>query len=222
MGLAIATPSAATARGSTRPTSRNNRVDMVSDTWQLSRAGRVRGPEPARRLRRVRHPDGRQPDHRHLRAAADGNPANYREIPGAGLGVVNAFDLNGNFLSRVASPGGVLNAPWGTALARRRTSALFGGDLLIGNFGDGRINAFHENADGTWTNTRLPEGPRRPAAVHQRPVGAPVRQGQRRQRRAQPPVLHRRPVRRDPGRGRAHHPEPEGPTCPAPCRRRCR
>jgi hypothetical protein len=27
----------------------------------------------------------------------------------------------------------------------------FGGDLLIGNFGDGRINAFHENADGTWT-----------------------------------------------------------------------
>ena len=27
----------------------------------------------------------------------------------------------------------------------------FGGDLLIGNFGDGRINAFKENADGTWT-----------------------------------------------------------------------
>ena len=80
-------------------------------------------------------------------------PASYREVPGAGLGVVNAFDLDGNFLARVASPGGVLNAPWGTALAHANFGA-FGGDLLIGNFGDGRINAFHENADGTWTPTR--------------------------------------------------------------------
>ena len=59
------------------------------------------------------------------------------------------FDFAGNFLARVAS-GGVLNAPWGTALAHPNFGA-FGGDLLIGNFGDGRINAFHENADGTWT-----------------------------------------------------------------------
>ena len=44
----------------------------------------------------------------------------------------------------------MLNAPWGTAKADPNFGA-FGGDLLIGNFGDGRINAFHENADGTWT-----------------------------------------------------------------------
>ena len=44
----------------------------------------------------------------------------------------------------------MLNAPWGTALANPNFGA-YGGDLLIGNFGDGRINAFHENADGTWT-----------------------------------------------------------------------
>ena len=44
----------------------------------------------------------------------------------------------------------MLNAPWGTAMADPNFGA-FGGDLLIGNFGDGRINAFHENADGTWT-----------------------------------------------------------------------
>jgi uncharacterized protein (TIGR03118 family) len=80
---------------------------------------------------------------------AQQNPAGGREIPGAGKGYVSAFDFAGNFLARVAS-GGVLNAPWGTAMADPNFGA-FGGDLLIGNFGDGRINAFHENADGTWT-----------------------------------------------------------------------
>jgi hypothetical protein len=80
---------------------------------------------------------------------AQQNPAGGREIPGAGKGYVSAFDFAGNFLARVASTG-VLNAPWGTAKADPNFGA-FGGDLLIGNFGDGRINAFHENADGTWT-----------------------------------------------------------------------
>ena len=43
-------------------------------------------------------------------------------MPGAGRGYVSVFDFAGNFLARVAS-GGVLNAPWGTALRRTRTSA---------------------------------------------------------------------------------------------------
>ena len=149
MGLAIATPSAATGPRLYAADFANNRIDIVNSAVAARRrAGRVRGPEPARRLRRVRDPDGRQPDHRDLRPP--GAPAGIRELPGAGLGVVNAFDLNGNFLARVASPGGVLNAPWGTAMAHPNFGT-FGGDLLIGNFGDGRINAFHENADGTWT-----------------------------------------------------------------------
>ncbi len=80
---------------------------------------------------------------------AQQNPSGGREIPGPGKGYVSAFDFAGNFLARVAS-GGVLNAPWGTAKADPNFGA-FGGDLLIGNFGDGRINAFHENADGSWT-----------------------------------------------------------------------
>ena len=46
----------------------------------------------------------------------------------------------------------MLNAPWGTAPAHANFG-LYAGDLLIGNFGGGRINAFHENADGTWTNS---------------------------------------------------------------------
>ncbi len=60
--------------------------------------------------------------------------------PGAGFGYVSSFDGNGNFQRRLAS-GGVLNVPWGVALA----SAGFGdfaGALLIGNFGDGKIHAF--------------------------------------------------------------------------------
>jgi uncharacterized protein (TIGR03118 family) len=59
----------------------------------------------------------------------------------AGDGIVNIFDNNGNFVSRVVSPGGNLNAPWGMAVAPT-TFGIFGGDILIGNFGDGVINAY--------------------------------------------------------------------------------
>src|SRR3984957_13668023 len=62
------------------------------------------------------------------------------ESVGAGLGYVNEFDSNGKFIARVASQS-VLNAPWGMALAPAGFGK-YGGDLLIGNFGDGVINAF--------------------------------------------------------------------------------
>jgi uncharacterized protein (TIGR03118 family) len=71
------------------------------------------------------------------------------EFPGAGKGYVNAFDFNGALLGRVAS-GGVLNAPWGTAQAPANFGSL-SGDLLIGNFGDGRVNAFKEGPANVWT-----------------------------------------------------------------------
>jgi uncharacterized protein (TIGR03118 family) len=63
------------------------------------------------------------------------------EVPGAGLGIVDKFDLNGNLLQRLISPGGALNAPWGLTLAPANFGE-FSGDLLVGNFGDGTINAF--------------------------------------------------------------------------------
>jgi hypothetical protein len=44
---------------------------------------------------------------------------------------------------------GALNAPWGVAQAPAGFGA-FGGDLLVGNFGDGRINAYKETAANTW------------------------------------------------------------------------
>jgi uncharacterized protein (TIGR03118 family) len=62
------------------------------------------------------------------------------EVTGPGLGFVDAFTTNGTFLARVAS-GGSLNAPWGLALAPP-SFGKFAGDLLVGNFGDGRINAY--------------------------------------------------------------------------------
>lgn len=63
------------------------------------------------------------------------------EVDGAGLGYVDTFNLDGTFLSRVVNPGGPLNAPWGFALAPSSFGSL-AGDLLVGNFGDGTIDAF--------------------------------------------------------------------------------
>jgi uncharacterized protein (TIGR03118 family) len=65
---------------------------------------------------------------------------NSFENVGAGLGVVDQFDLDGNLLVE-AIVGGNLNAPWGMALAPAGFGT-FGGDLLVGNFGDGVINAY--------------------------------------------------------------------------------
>jgi uncharacterized protein (TIGR03118 family) len=70
------------------------------------------------------------------------------EVDGAGLGYVDAYDTAGRLLGRVASTG-ALNAPWGVAQAPAGFGA-FGGDLLVGNFGDGRINAYKETAANTW------------------------------------------------------------------------
>ena len=69
---------------------------------------------------------------------------------GAGVGLVDAFDTNGNFLKELIS-GGALNAPWGITLAPSGFAA-FPGALLIGNFGNGQINAFNA-ASGAFIGT---------------------------------------------------------------------
>ena len=68
------------------------------------------------------------------------------EIAGQGLGFVDVYDTAGNLLQRVAQHG-QLNAPWGLALAPSGFGR-FGGDLLVGNFGDGEINAYEELPNG--------------------------------------------------------------------------
>jgi uncharacterized protein (TIGR03118 family) len=62
------------------------------------------------------------------------------EVPGPGLGYVDVFDTAGHLERRLISQG-ALDAPWGLALAPRHFGP-FSGDLLVGNFGDGAINAY--------------------------------------------------------------------------------
>jgi uncharacterized protein (TIGR03118 family) len=69
--------------------------------------------------------------------------AKHDEVPGAGMGYVDVFDLSGNLVSRFTSAG-VLNAPWGIAVAPSGFGSI-AGDVLIGNFGDGKINIFTPN-----------------------------------------------------------------------------
>ena len=63
------------------------------------------------------------------------------EEAGAGLGAVDVFDTAGTLVKRLIPAGGKLNAPWGMAMAPANFGT-FSNALLIGNFGDGRINAF--------------------------------------------------------------------------------
>ena len=62
------------------------------------------------------------------------------DVAGPGNGYVAVFDFDGNLQKHLISDG-ALNSPWGVAIAPS-TFGAFGGALLVGNFGDGKINAF--------------------------------------------------------------------------------
>jgi uncharacterized protein (TIGR03118 family) len=66
--------------------------------------------------------------------------AKHDDVSGPGHGIVDVFDLQGNFLQRLIS-NGPLNSPWGMAIAPAGFGN-FGNDLLVGNLRDGTINAF--------------------------------------------------------------------------------
>lgn len=68
------------------------------------------------------------------------NAAKHDDVKGAGNGFVDVYSTSGGLLRRFATQG-TLNSPWGLALAPA-SFGNFHGDLLIGNFGDGRINAY--------------------------------------------------------------------------------
>ncbi len=76
---------------------------------------------------------------------AEQNGAHHDDVAGAGHGFVDVYDMSGNFVRRAISQG-ALNSPWGLALAPSQFGA-FSGDLLVGNFGDGDINAFNPATD---------------------------------------------------------------------------
>jgi uncharacterized protein (TIGR03118 family) len=68
-------------------------------------------------------------------------PDKHDDLSGRGNGFVDVFNTNGKLLKRLVSRG-KLNSPWGLAVAPKGFGD-FGGDLLVGNFGDGRINAYN-------------------------------------------------------------------------------
>jgi uncharacterized protein (TIGR03118 family) len=82
-------------------------------------------------------------------------------VPGPGQGFVNVFDPNGRLLRRLASRG-ALNVPWGMALAPADFGP-FGNHLLVANFGDGKINAYHPATGELKGQIRDPEN--RPIAI---------------------------------------------------------
>jgi uncharacterized protein (TIGR03118 family) len=71
-------------------------------------------------------------------AYAKVDPATGRSADGVGLGVVDEFTVDGHFVARVATHQS-LDAPWGLAIAPSSWGKL-AGSLLVGNFGNGRIN----------------------------------------------------------------------------------
>ena len=71
------------------------------------------------------------------------NAEKHDDVAGPGHGFVDVFDTDGHLIRRFESRGR-LNSPWGVA----RASFAFGpfsGKILIGNFGDGRINVFDDD-----------------------------------------------------------------------------
>ena len=69
------------------------------------------------------------------------NAEGHDDVPGAGHGVVEQISGTGKVLHRVQVRGS-LNSPWGMAIAPASFGVLSGA-LLVGNFGDGWINAFN-------------------------------------------------------------------------------
>jgi uncharacterized protein (TIGR03118 family) len=79
-------------------------------------------------------------------AYAQVDPVTHRNAVGKGLGVVDEFTPDGAFVRRIAS-GHTLNAPWGMEIAPGSWGRL-AGDLLVGNFGDGKVNVLESEHDG--------------------------------------------------------------------------
>ena len=78
------------------------------------------------------------------------------DVKGAGHGFIDVYSPTGRLLDRFARRG-VLNSPWGLAIAPQGFGE-FTGDLLVGNFGDGRIHAFDPRSGELDGVLRAPDG----------------------------------------------------------------
>jgi uncharacterized protein (TIGR03118 family) len=76
--------------------------------------------------------------------------AKHDDVAGLGNGFVDVFNLDGTGEHRLIS-NGLLDSPWGMAIAPSSFGS-FAGDLLVGNFGNGEINAYNATT-GTFIGT---------------------------------------------------------------------
>jgi uncharacterized protein (TIGR03118 family) len=68
-------------------------------------------------------------------------PDRHDDMAGPGNGFVDIFKTDGSLITRFASQG-ALNSPWGIVQARSQFFKEMSHVILVGNFGDGRINVF--------------------------------------------------------------------------------
>ncbi|MDQ1714751.1 MAG: hypothetical protein QOC60_696 [Frankiaceae bacterium] len=112
------------------------RVDVFGQTWKLE--------TPMGAFQDNDLPDGYAPFG--IQAIGEMIYVSYalrdgtEDVAGPGLGYVDVFTTSGVLVKRLIK-GGELNAPWGMAMAPEGWGA-FGGDLLVGNFGNGTIHAY--------------------------------------------------------------------------------
>jgi uncharacterized protein (TIGR03118 family) len=78
------------------------------------------------------------------------------EVAGAGLGALDVFDTSGVLIKQL-TVGGPLNAPWGMAMAPANFGS-FSNALLVGNFGDGKINAYDPTSGQLMGTLSTPDG----------------------------------------------------------------
>ena len=152
-GLAIATD----AKGETRlyvTNFRSGKVEMYNDKWQTL------NPPPA--FVDPKLPGSYAPFNIVLIKGelfvtfAVQNAEKHDDVAGQSHGIVDVFDLDGNFRQRFAQHD-QLNSPWGVALAPTGFGEL-GGALWIGNFGNGHINAFDPDSGKFLSKVRDPKG----------------------------------------------------------------
>jgi len=137
----------------------SNRIDVFSAAF---------APVPHRHaFRSVGIPHGYAPfnvvvlGHRVFVSYAEQDPARHDDVAGPGHGFVNVFDTEGRFLRHLVRRG-VLDSPWGLAIAPRGFGSLSGA-LLVGNFGNGRIHAFDRHSGRLLATMRGADG--RPIAI---------------------------------------------------------
>jgi uncharacterized protein (TIGR03118 family) len=83
------------------------------------------------------------------------------DVAGPGHGFVDVFTNDGTLIRRLVTRG-ALNSPWGLALAPGNFGR-FSGALLVGNFGDGHINAYNPDTGAHLGQLRSDRG--RPIAI---------------------------------------------------------